>query len=119
MEAARVANLAARFLLELCALAAFAYWGFERDGSARYLLGVGSPLVAAVVWGVFVSPKARVRVPGGVRLAIEVAFFGLAALALAAAGHPALAGALALAGAANIALLYALGDHPSVEARSR
>ncbi len=76
MSALHGALLAVRFLLELAALAALAYWGFsEYDGVAAVLLGVGAPLLAAVVWGLFVSPKAKYGSP--VRQAIgEAIVFG-------------------------------------------
>ena len=52
--------LAIRFGLELAALAALGYWGIETgDGAVtKIVLGLGAPLVAAVLWGLFVSPKA-------------------------------------------------------------
>jgi hypothetical protein len=43
----QAANLALRFLLELCALGALGWWGFSRDGAAGRLLGPGLPVVAA------------------------------------------------------------------------
>ena len=49
-------NLGVRFLLELCLLAALAYAGLQ----VSVVLAVAAPLAAAVVWGLFVSPKARV-----------------------------------------------------------
>ena len=82
------ANLALRFLLELSALAALGYGGAHlRAGLAvRVALAVVAPLVAALVWGAVVSPKARVRAPAPVRLLVELAIFGAAAGALVAAG---------------------------------
>ena len=53
------ANYGLRFLLELAALGSLAYWGFAENGwVAEWPLGLGAPLVAAVVWGRFVAPKA-------------------------------------------------------------
>jgi len=85
------ANLALAFLLELCALGAFGYWGFK-TGNAMFSkigLGIGAPLLAAVVWGIFVAPRAAV--PGLLRFVIQALFFGLAALGLVATGHRTLA----------------------------
>jgi hypothetical protein len=87
-------NLAVRFLLELSALAALAYWGWtQHAGPLRFILAIGLPLIAAVLWGTFNvrqdpsrSGRAPVPVPGLVRLALELAFFGVAAWALYAAG---------------------------------
>jgi hypothetical protein len=112
METIKLANLALRFLLELCALAALGYWGFKTGTSlvTKIGLGVGAPLVAAIVWGVFVAPRAPVPSPSFLRLMVELVVFGLAAAALYLAGRPNLAWALALAYAANRALIYAWGQ---------
>lgn len=55
----QVINLAVRFLLELCVLAAYGYWGFHTGGSAllRWLLGLGIPVVVAVLWGGLGGPR--------------------------------------------------------------
>ena len=105
-------NLALAFLLELCALAALGYWGFHtgRGTLAKVGLGLGAPLLAAVVWGLFVAPKATVTVPGPVHLALEVAVFGLAAVALHAAGQPRLALAFALVVVLNRVLIAVWGQ---------
>ena len=106
------ANLALRFLLELCALAALAYWGFKtgRGPIAKIGLGIGTPLLAAVVWGTFVAPQAPVAVPWPLRLVLQVAIFGLAAAGLAATGHRTLAWAFGLAVVINAALMYVWGQ---------
>jgi hypothetical protein len=86
------ANLVLRFLLELSALAALAYWGYTTGSVAlRWLLAIGAPVTLAVVWGLFVSPKAKIDMPRIAQLAIEFALLGAAALALAASGQPVLA----------------------------
>jgi hypothetical protein len=66
--------LATRFLLQVCTLGVLGYWGFTTGGSAlaKVRLGIGVPLDAAVAWGTFVAPKALVKVPGAVRLLVEV-----------------------------------------------
>jgi hypothetical protein len=85
------ANLALRFLLELGALAAVAYWGFTTsDGVLRWLLGIAAPVAVAVVWWLFVSPKAAVDAPQPVRLLVELVVWTAAGAALWAAGDPAL-----------------------------
>lgn len=91
-------NLGVRFLLEVCALIGLGYWGFRtgNGGALRYLLGIGAPLLAAVVWGMFVAPKASIPVAAATRLVLELVIFGAAALALWAAGRPGLAGAFTL-----------------------
>lgn len=108
MTAFKAANLAVRFLLELCALAALGYWGFQTGQSpwARVGLGIGAPLVAAVVWGTFISPRAAIPVSLPVRLLLELIIFGAAVIALVTAGQGMLAWVLALVVVVNEILLY-------------
>jgi len=82
-------NLALRFTLELCALAALAFWGAHVDASrpATIALAILAPLIAAFAWGLFVSPKARIQAPGMIRLSIELAVFLAAVVGLVAAGE--------------------------------
>ena len=65
LEGVRTANLALRFLLELCALVALGYWGFKTGGGliTKLALGIGAPFRAAVVWGTFLA--LRSWPPGG------------------------------------------------------
>jgi Protein of unknown function (DUF2568) len=112
METLEVANLALRLLQELCALAALGYWGFKVGGNlaAKVGLGIGAPLLAAVLWGIFVAPRAPVQTTGLLSLILELVIFGSAAAALYAARRPTLAWALALVFVANRALMYAWGQ---------
>lgn len=56
----------------------------------KSVLGIGAPLGAAVLWGLFAAPKATF--PHQLTaVATEVAVFGGAALGLSAIGHPRLA----------------------------
>jgi len=83
------ANEALAFLLELVMLAALAWWGVKTGTSvtARVLLGAGAPLAAAVVWGLFAAPRARIRLPMAGVLAVKVLAFGAAAAAIYAVGQ--------------------------------
>jgi Protein of unknown function (DUF2568) len=94
----RGVTLTVRFLCELVMLAALAYWGFTvADGIGAWVLGLGAPLVAAVVWAAWVAPKARWPVPIPTRVVIELVLFGGAVGALAVAGQPVLAVVLGVA----------------------
>jgi hypothetical protein len=83
-------NLVIRFLLEILALVAFGAWAKAQfPGILGFTLMILIPLLAATIWGVFNvkgdpsrSGKAPVPVPGFLRLALELIFFGLATLAL-------------------------------------
>lgn len=110
----KAANLVVRFLLELCALGALAWWGAATGSTtiASVLLAVAAPLVAAVAWGVFVSPKARIKLPV-VRWVVELAVFLCAAAGLVAIDHPRLALVLLAAYAVNRTLLLVLGEEVS------
>jgi hypothetical protein len=109
METIKLANLALRFLLELCALAALAYWGFKTGESvvAKIGLGIGAPLLAAIVWGTFLAPRASIPTPEFLRLTLELVVFGSAAAALYSAGRPTLAWVLILAFVINRVPMYA------------
>ena len=81
--------LVVRFGCELAMLVALAYAGFAIfGGAAGWVLGVAAPVGAAVVWGLFVSPKATYPVPVLTRVAIEVALFLFASTALWLADAP-------------------------------
>ena len=83
-------------------LAALAFWGYVvGEGPWAWLLGVGAPVLAAVVWGAFVAPKARVPVPASVRVQIELVLYALAAVGLGSAGQPVAGMVLAVAGGAT------------------
>jgi Protein of unknown function (DUF2568) len=107
------ANDALRFFLELAALAALAYWGFhEFGGVVQWLVGIGAPLLVAVVWGTFMSPKASRPTFDPVRLLIEVAVFGAGVAALFAAGASTLAVVFAVLAVLHLALTFALRQRP-------
>ena len=80
-------NPALRFLLELAAWAALGVWGWHAgSGPLRYVLAILAPGVAAAIWGAGRSRSRTRSDPGPVRLAIEIAFFGLASVGLYVAG---------------------------------
>lgn len=102
------ANLALAFFLELGVLVALGYWGFQMGQGtiAKIGLGIGVPLMAVVVWGLFGAPKAAWHLNGPWRLILEVVFFGSAAVALFISGQRVLGGAFALVFVLNHALIY-------------
>jgi hypothetical protein len=104
----RYATLALRFALELAGLAAFGYWGFVVGDGLRLkaLLGLGVPVVAAVLWGLFASPKSAVSLPDAAKLAFEIVWFGAAAAGLTHAGRPWLAVVFVALYVVNRILLY-------------
>jgi len=108
MDGIHATLLGVRFVLELCAVCALGYWGLQagQNGLMKILLGLGAPLLAAIVWGTFVAPKAAVLLPGALRLGLECLVFAAAVAALLAVGKPALAGAFAAVALSNWVLMY-------------
>src|SRR5690606_24180618 len=65
MTALKGSVLLFRFLLELAALAAVAYWGWHvSDGPVRYVAAIVTPIAFATAWGLFASPKATFKPTG-------------------------------------------------------
>jgi Protein of unknown function (DUF2568) len=106
------ANATLRFLLELCMLAAFAFWGSHSTGStaANVAVAIAAPLAAIAVWGVFMAPRSKNRLPEDRRIPLEVVLFGLATAALADAGEPGLATAFGVTAAVNTTLVHIRGE---------
>lgn len=96
-------NLGLAFGLELVALVALGLWGTSLGSAAptRTLFGIAAPLLTAVVWGIFLSPKAAVPLSPRVTLLVKLAVFGAAALALGSTGRPLTAGVFAVIAALN------------------
>lgn len=93
-EHARIgANDVLRFLLELFALFSLGYWGYLAWPfpwpAAAFM--IGAPLFAAIVWGLFRSPKARFPLDPVGRVIVEAAVMGSAAIAWWMLGHPIIA----------------------------
>lgn len=85
-----------RFLLELCTLVALAVAGAALGWWAAVL----APAVLVAVWGRFVAPNSAHRLDDPARLLLELGLFAATGAALAAAGHPLPAAALATSSAA-------------------
>lgn len=82
-------NLAIRFLLELCILVIFGYWGFKtgQTGLTKGLLGIGSPILFAIIWGTLLAPKSAMRLHEPWLFLLEIIVFGLATWALVRLGR--------------------------------
>jgi hypothetical protein len=109
VAAVRSVNLLAKFVLELAAVASFAYWGSSvGSGAVSIVVAVAAPLTACLLWGRFAAPRASQRLSMPVRVPFELGVFALAALALIAAGATTAAVVFAAAALVNAALLTAL-----------
>jgi hypothetical protein len=112
MEAIKGLNVAIRFLLELCVLAAVGYWGFETGSGwfLKILLGIGVPLLIAVIWGTFGAPKANMQLHGWMLVALEIIVFGSDVMALFATKNNSLAWAFAVIVVINRVLIFTWGQ---------
>jgi hypothetical protein len=93
MEISKSINAGLAFLLELAMLAAFGYWGFQGEKSTwiKWGLGIGIPLVVAILWGLLLAPRATRRLNSRWGTLLSSGLFCLAALALYQTNHLALA----------------------------
>ncbi|AMB57757.1 4-amino-4-deoxy-L-arabinose transferase [Microterricola viridarii] len=87
-----------RFLLEIVAVVSLAIWGFTQwpmpwPGIA---FGIGAPLLAVLLWALFLSPKAVFQVDAFGRALFEIIVMGSVALAWWGMGQPIVAGGFAL-----------------------
>ncbi|MFB9279441.1 YrdB family protein [Cohnella cellulosilytica] len=77
--------LALFFLLEILAMIAFGYYGYhiESGTAVNMILAIALPLAVAILWGVFLSPKASLPVFSfPIRTALKFVVFVLASAAL-------------------------------------
>lgn len=79
--------LVVRFLLELALLAGIAFLALQLVSAWwRWPAAVLAVLLVATLWGLFLSPKARISLPAAVAVAIEAALFLGVATGLAITG---------------------------------
>ena len=107
MDVLKGLNLLVRFLLELCMLAAVGYWGFKThsDWALKIIFGIGLPILIAVLWGLFIAPRATHPLTGISHLVVELILLGSGALALFASGKTALGWVYTIIVVANKVLL--------------
>ena len=107
-----VANEGLALLLEIAAIVALGWWGFATGGHIliNIVLGLGAPVAAMVLWGLFAAPKAKFSVALPFVLAVKAAVFGGAALAMYGLDRPTLAIVFAVVAFLNTALATADRD---------
>jgi hypothetical protein len=105
-------NLALAFLLELGVLVAWGYWGFAIGPTlfAKIGFGLGIPVIAIVVWGLFGAPGSDRQLQGLWFLLLQIIFFGSAAIALFTANQRVLGIIFALLFVLNCVLAYIWGQ---------
>jgi len=80
--------LTIRFLTELVLLAGLALAGTQLGGGVALAIvyAVLLPAAAAALWGLFVAPRARRRLPEPARFLLEFALFGVTGVVLVLVG---------------------------------
>jgi hypothetical protein len=80
--------LTVRFLTELALMAVLVWAGLGASLplAARIVIAVAAPVLAMTIWGLWIAPRARRRLPDPLRLTIELVLFAVSALALALTG---------------------------------
>jgi hypothetical protein len=92
-----------RFFLELFAFVSLGIWGFLAFPLPwpGVLVGIGAPLLAILVWALFVSPKAVFRIDVFGKALVEIAVFSAAAIGWWMLGQPVVAIVFAIVAAVS------------------
>lgn len=72
-EALRWTGATLIFIAEVLTFLALAWWGFSFHGPIQWLIGLGLPIAAAVLWGLALAPRARFTWPAIPRVAARTA----------------------------------------------
>ncbi|TMR39715.1 YrdB family protein [Actinomadura geliboluensis] len=101
-----VLNEGLAFVLEVAAIVALAWWGFTTGGNVvvNVVLGIGTPVGAMVLWGLFAAPRARFKVALPFVLLVKAIVFGAGALAFYGVDHATLAIVFAVIAVLNTVL---------------
>jgi hypothetical protein len=99
------ANDVVAFLVEMGVLVLLAVAGFSAAGATGWLLGIGLPLVAALAWGLFAAPRARIS-SGPLRLVTKLVVLGGGVVAGFVVLPVVWAVVVAVAVALNLLLMY-------------
>ncbi|MBS1772815.1 MAG: YrdB family protein [Bacteroidetes bacterium] len=108
MTLLKTLNLALAFILELFMLYAMGYWGFHLKQSTgiRWFVGIGLPVVVAIVWGIFLAPKSVMQTPPTVKMLGKLVLMESSAVLLYTTGKTNMAITFAIATAVNIMLVF-------------
>ena len=113
IETLKGLNLARAFILELCAVGALAYWGFNASENTliQLLLGIGAPLALIVMWGMYLAPRSSRRFKEPVLTIAKLIIFGFATAALTWAGQTTAAAIFLAAALVNLVLALVWKQH--------
>lgn len=79
-----------RWLVQAIAIVVLAVWGFSEFDFPwpGLLVGIGAPLLALLVWALFLSPRAVLAVDAFGKALVEIVIISAAALAMLFMGWP-------------------------------
>lgn len=102
--------LGLKFVCELLAFGALAYWGSKTGGpAANVVLGLGAPLAAIFIWAQWCAPKAPKRLRNPALTVVEMSIFLIAAVVMFVAIAPWLGIVFALVATGTMRVLHKLG----------
>ncbi|WP_308467648.1 YrdB family protein [Rathayibacter soli] len=91
-----------QFFIELFAFASLAIWGFSTWPLPwNIVVGIGAPLLAMVLWALFLSPKAVLQIDNYAKALIEIAIMVTAAYTWWDLGQPVVAVVFAVVAAVS------------------
>ena len=93
MQLIKLFNQIIAFLLEFFMFVSLAYLGFQNGKTVlvKYLLAVGLPLIAIILWGFFAAPNSTYRLEQTPRIFFEIALFISTAILFYKSGYTTLA----------------------------
>jgi hypothetical protein len=96
--------------MELAMLFSFSYWGFHIDKGLffKIMVGIGTPLIFAIIWGIFIAPKASIPVSTPIRIVLQLILFSCAVFALYVSGKSSLAVIFGIVVVIEMILMYTL-----------
>lgn len=99
-------NLVLAFVLEVCLLAAIAYWGWQLDATTgvRWCVAIAAPALLALAWSLFAAPTARQRLSRTPLIGFKLVVFTVGAALLYSTGSHALAVLLEALALGNLGL---------------
>ena len=112
IEIIKLVNLAVAFFLETAMMVSFGYFGYyyPQNIMIKYVLVIGLPLSATILWGLLAAPKSKYRLPKLPRTIFALTLYGTSVFLLHTAGQTLLAAVFAIFMVFNQLLLFILGD---------
>ena len=77
MDKIRIINSLLAFLVEIAMLVLLGYWGYHasENNVVKYILAIGTPAGAAILWGVFAAPRSKTRLRQPLLLLFKLVLF--------------------------------------------